>query len=172
MLEKGLHWPLKTLEFESRKKDLKEAFAFRNHKGATRHPDLLHKLISKDAKHGYGLLIPLGKIKMISSAVLVPMNRMQQKRINKTGMITEKDRFTHNQSYEWSEGKSVNIRVDKEALLPCKFGDPLDEGGLQIGLQKRPPECRNSNTNLHTTPRWKLSDIITKTHLQRITGAL
>eukprot|EP00957_Ditylum_brightwellii_P120748 9210446-Ditylum_brightwellii.AAC.1 len=46
---------------------------------------------------------------------------MQQNKINKIGMIVEKDRLTHNQSYEWSECKLVNSRVDKEALLPCKF---------------------------------------------------
>ena len=51
------------------------------------------------------------------------MNIMNQNTIDEHGRIVGKDRLTHDQSYEWSgSGTSVNSRVEKERLLPCRFG--------------------------------------------------
>ena len=50
------------------------------------------------------------------------MNIVMQNSIDEHGRVVEKDRLTHDQSYKWSSGSSVNSRVDKESLLPCRFG--------------------------------------------------
>ena len=96
--------------------------SFGNHKGATSNPKLLRKLVEKDVSHGFGLVLPLDKLHKIPGALLAPMNVMQQNTIDEHGRVIEKDRLTHDQSYKWSSGTSVNSRVNKDVLLPCKFG--------------------------------------------------
>ena len=39
---------------------------------------------------------------------------MAQNMINKFGQVVSKDRLTHDQSWKWGSGTSVNIRVRKE----------------------------------------------------------
>eukprot|EP00957_Ditylum_brightwellii_P175624 13371615-Ditylum_brightwellii.AAC.1 len=55
------------------------------HKGATNNPKLLKKLVKKDIRHGYGLVIPLNKLESLPSAILAPMNIMKQNKINEMG---------------------------------------------------------------------------------------
>ena len=50
------------------------------------------------------------------------MNIMRQNTIDEHGRTIEKDRLTHDQSYKWGSGTSVNSRFNKDLLLPCKFG--------------------------------------------------
>eukprot|EP00957_Ditylum_brightwellii_P140428 10699504-Ditylum_brightwellii.AAC.1 len=85
---------------------------------------------------------------------------MKQNTIDETGRIVEKDRLTHDQSCEWSGGKLVNSRVDKDALLPCickkmlpKETHPINKGGLQVSVSTRSSECGNSNSGLHAASR-------------------
>ena len=110
------------LDPDSRLSDLEDVIAFGNHKGATKNEDLLKKLVEKDVKYGYGLVLPLDKIKLIPGVLMAPMNIMNQNTINETGQIIGKDRLTHDQSYKWGSETSVNSRVRKEDLLPCRFG--------------------------------------------------
>ena len=53
---------------------------------------------------------------------MAPMNVMNQNTINENRKVIGKDRLTHNQSYKWGSGTSVNNRVKKNELLPCRFG--------------------------------------------------
>ena len=122
ILERGSDWPVTELSKEVRVKDLQSVLRFGNHKGATANPALLRELIKKDVKHGYALVLPLAKVHRIPGLSLAPMNIQKQNTINETGRIVDKDRLTHDQSYDWSVGSSVNSRVDKTQLLPCMFG--------------------------------------------------
>jgi hypothetical protein len=46
--------------------------------------------------------------------------------INERGEIIEKDRLTHDQSFEWEKtGSSVNSQTDTSQLQQCKFGKCL-----------------------------------------------
>ena len=78
---------------------MKEALSFGNHKGAVRNTILLSKLIEKDVVHGYVLVLPLSKIDLIPGVLLAPMNIMTQNTIDENRRIVEKDRLTHDQSY-------------------------------------------------------------------------
>ena len=62
------------------------------------------------------------KIDRISGVLLAPMNIMTQNKINEHGIIVEKYKLTHDQSYTWGSRTLVNSRVDKDNLLPCRFG--------------------------------------------------
>ena len=122
ILKNGSDWPLQDMDNETRASDLIEALEFQNHKGATENQDLLLNLCSKDVKFGYGLVLPLSKVTRIPGILMAPMNIMRQNTIDEQGRIVEKDRLTHDQSYVWRSGHSVNSRVEKDALLPCMFG--------------------------------------------------
>ena len=122
ILMNGSNWPLKELDNESRASDLSEALAFGNHKGATEKSKLLKQLMSKDVTHGYGLVLPLSKVTRIKGLLMALMNIQKQNTIDETGRIIKKDRLTHDQSYKWGSGMSVNSRVEKEKLLLCMFG--------------------------------------------------
>ena len=122
IMENGSTWPLEDLSVSNRRKGLEETLAFGNHKGAKSNPKLLKELVEKDVCFGYDLVLPLENLKDIPGALLAPMNIMKQDTIDEHGRIIEKDRLTHDQSYKWGSGTSVNSRVDKDSLLPCKFG--------------------------------------------------
>jgi len=126
LLEEGSDWPLDEVSTSDREADLDDALNFGNHKGAESQPVLLRELIVKDITHGYALPIPLSAIKQLPGAILAPMNIQRQDTINAEGQIIDKDRLTHDQSYEWPRGKSVNKRVDKTELLECRFGHCLN----------------------------------------------
>ncbi|KAL9183869.1 hypothetical protein ACHAXT_004725 [Thalassiosira profunda] len=122
ILLRGSHWPLEELDFESRAKDLDQALAFGNHKGATEQPALLRQLVEKDVVHGYALVLPLSKIKRLPGAIIAPMNIQKQNSIDECGRIIEKDGLTHDQSFKWDVGSSVNARTNKDELQPCRYG--------------------------------------------------
>ncbi len=49
------------------------------------------------------------------------MNIMAQNTINEFGWIIPKDWLTHDQSWKWSSGTSVNSRVQKDLLQACRY---------------------------------------------------
>jgi hypothetical protein len=122
ILENGSTWPLDPIDEEKRCSDVQEALEFGNHKGAKQNPDLLLKLVSKDVKHSYAVAFPLSKASSMKSILLAPMNIMHQNSIDESGKIVEKDRLTHDQSYKFNSGTSVNSRTKSEELLPCMYG--------------------------------------------------
>ncbi len=102
--------------------DLTNALQFGNHKGASQKPDLLKKLISDDICYGYGLVIPRGKISRLPNACVAPMNITKQFTLDARGEIVDKERLTHDQSFRWQSGLSVNRRVIRDGLQHCMYG--------------------------------------------------
>ena len=141
ILSLGAEFPLDELDESSRASDLQEALAFGNHKGASSNPALLKQLVEKDVSHGYALPLPLAKISRLpGGALMAPMNIMRQNTIDEQGRIVEKDRLTHDQSYKWGSGTSVNSRVDKSKLLPCMFGATIRRiANLAVALRRKFP---------------------------------
>eukprot|EP00957_Ditylum_brightwellii_P046184 3504193-Ditylum_brightwellii.AAC.1 len=170
MLDEGSKWPPAELDFEKRRKDLDKALDFRNHRGATKQPDLLRKLVEKDVTHGYSLVIPLSKLKTIPGAILASMNIMQQSTINETGKIVEKDRLTHDQSYKWSVGHSVNSRVDKDSLLPCMFGACIKRiVNWAVVVRKKYPKRRILSTQVDCKLAYQWDHLNAETAIQTCT---
>ncbi len=50
---------------------------------------------------------------------MVPMSIMAQNTIEELGQIVPKDRLTHDQSWKWSSGTSIDSQVKKELLQAC-----------------------------------------------------
>jgi hypothetical protein len=88
-------------------------------------PELLLKLIRDNVDQGFALPLPLNKIKQLPGILLALLNIQLQKTINEQGEIIPKNRMTHNQSWKWQLGTSVNSRVNEEQLMPCYFGRAL-----------------------------------------------
>ena len=118
-LLEGSKWLLVEISENEQQQDLVNALTFRNHKGALQKPVILKKLIAKDIKYRYSLPVPLSSVQLIPGLVMAPMNIMAQNTIDKFGQIIPKDRLTHNQSWKWSSGTSVNSRVQKELFKAC-----------------------------------------------------
>jgi len=122
ILTHGSKWPLQPLNEENRIKDVEEALNFGNHKGAIKQQELLEKLVTGDVIRGFAIPLPLSKISQIPGILFAPLNIQAQNTINERGEIIPKNRLTHDQSWKWQSGTSVNSRVNKDELMPCYFG--------------------------------------------------
>jgi len=118
-------WPLQPLDKENRIKDVEDALNFGNHKGVNKQQELLEKLVTDDVIRGFVIPLPLSKITQIPGNLLAPLNIQAQNTINERGEIIPKNRLTHDQSWKWQSGTSVNSRVIKDELMPCYFGRAL-----------------------------------------------
>ena len=143
ILENGSDWNLEDLDEEQRKADLLEALEFGNHKGASEQPELLKELLLKDVAYGYCFLVPKYKLTSIPGVCVAPMNVQDQFSINEYGEIVPKERLTHDQSYKWGSGTSVNSRTKEEDLLPCIFGHALRRFiNKVVAMRLKYPNCR------------------------------
>lgn len=143
ILECGSDWKLEELSEEERVSDLVEALEFGNHKGATMKPDLLKELVLKDVQYGYAFVLPLNKILSVPGVCMAPMNISPQHSIDEYGNIVPKDRLTHDRSYKWGSGTSVNSRVIEGSTLPCIFGQALRRFiNKVVAMRLAYPECR------------------------------
>ena len=122
ILTNGSKWPLDDLSEESCISELNDALTFGNHKGASLKSDILKKLISKDVKYGYSVPIPLTSVTKIPGLKMAPTNIMAQNTIDELGRVVPKDRLTHDQSWEWGSGTSVNGHVQQKLLQECRYG--------------------------------------------------
>jgi hypothetical protein len=111
-LKEGSKWPLVDLSEEERQKDLEDALAFGNHKGALQKPELLKKLIGKDVKYGYSLPISLASVRSIPGICMAPMNIMAQNTIERPPDTRPK--------LEVVVGDFGQLK--KELLQACRYG--------------------------------------------------
>jgi hypothetical protein len=122
MLEHGFRLPLKPLEESKGAKDVEDALAYGNHKSAMKHPEPLRKILGDEVHRGWQLVIPKDIIPRIPGAIVSPMGIIEQSTIDEFGRVTTKWRVTHDQSFAFSSGTSVNSRVQEEKLLDCLYG--------------------------------------------------
>ena len=131
--------------------------------------------MEKDILHGYALPLPRDKIGRIRGALLAPLNiHQRQNTIDEVGRIVPIDCLTHDQSYEFGSGTSVNRRTRKEDLPACLFGQTMKRISItglfqqdlniwqahnsvkdrhKIGLQKRASQLGDSNPDMHPARR-------------------
>jgi hypothetical protein len=84
-LTHGSKWPLVKISQEEQVNNSNNTLTYGNHKGALAKPKLLLKLISKDVKYGYSILILLDSVKLIPGLEMAPMNILAQNTIDKLG---------------------------------------------------------------------------------------
>ena len=121
ILSHGLEWPLDVLNKQQQLADNDAALGFGNHKGAQGNLPLLLTLVEKDVRFRYTVNFLLAKAHLLPGIVITPMNIMHQHTIDKMGMILEKSRMTHDQSFEFTPGTSFNSQACMYELLPCMY---------------------------------------------------
>ena len=170
LLTEGSTWPLSPIDEHDRLLDIDDALAFGNHKGANQQPELLRKLINDDVTRGFALPLPLYKIKKIPGVLIVPLNIQLQKTINERGEIILKKRMTHDQSWAWQSGTSVNSRVDKEQLMPCYFGQAMKRIiNWAVAARKKYPNIRILATKLDKKAAFRRCHLNASTAIQTCT---
>ena len=125
ILEHGAAYPLRNIDDDSRLQDIHDAIARGNHKSAILNSDLLKSMMSTEVKCGYALPIPIDIIHRIPHAAIAPLGLVFQDTIDEFGVVKEKARATHDQSFAFSSGLSVNDRVIQDQLIPCQYGHCL-----------------------------------------------
>ena len=71
-------------------------------------PELLESQAQADVAAGFQLPIPMKIIQKVIGAILQPCGIVNQFAINELGERIEKRHLTHDQTFDYSEGNSVN----------------------------------------------------------------
>ena len=127
MLTVGADYPLEPMSEEDRLQDIADAMERGNHKSAKQKQQVLESKLFDEVQHGWELPLPLDKAPRLPGSLLAPLGIADQETINEQGEVTPSDRVTHDQSFPFSSGTSVNIRVIAEELTPCMCGHMLSQ---------------------------------------------
>ena len=127
ILLNGVQCDFDPLSEEDRKKDLQLAIERGNHKSASSNPNLLHELVQDDISHGFQIPLPLEAATRVAGGVLAPCGIASQFSINEFGERIEKDRLTHDLSFDYAEGKSLNKRLVRDNLPDLRYGPCLSQ---------------------------------------------
>jgi hypothetical protein len=122
MLQHGFELPLQELDDLKRVQDVYDALAYGNHKSAHKHSEPLIQILEEEVARGWQLVLPASIIPKIPGSIISPMGVVEQNTIDEQGRITTKWRVTHDQSFKFSLGTSVNSRVRTEELMDCLYG--------------------------------------------------
>ena len=112
---------------EQRASDVEAAISRGNHKSAQDREDLLNSLVHDDIVAGFQLPIPIDSTKLIVNGMLAPCGIVDQFSINELGERIEKNRLTHDQSFDFSEGNSPNSRLIRDDLPELRYGACLSQ---------------------------------------------
>ena len=130
-------------------------------------------MMNSDVIHGYSLVLPRSKILDLEGALIAPMNIADQHSINERGEIIAKKRLTHNQSYKFSSGTSVNSRVIKEDLQDCMYGSCLFRVIHEIlNMRSRYPDKRVLLQKVDWKAAYRRSHLNWQTAIQTITQSV
>jgi hypothetical protein len=83
------------------------------------------KILSTEVEKAWQLPLPIQHLDKIPGAVVSPLGLAEQAGIDENGHIIPKWRVTHDQSFAFSSGQSVNDRVIESELTPCQYGFAL-----------------------------------------------
>jgi hypothetical protein len=125
MLTEGFTMPLDKLPETERVQDTYEAIRYGNHKSTQRNPSVVLEMLRDEVERGWQLVLPCASIPMIPGTIVSPLGLVNQNTINERGETTTKWRLTHDQSFKFQSGTSVNSRVQKERLAKCMYGMAL-----------------------------------------------
>jgi hypothetical protein len=82
-------------------------------------------MLDDEVRYGWQLVLPAESVHVIPGTIVSPLGLVKQNTINEHGETTTKWRLTHDQSFKFQSGTSVNSRVRKEKLANCMYGSAL-----------------------------------------------
>jgi hypothetical protein len=118
----GAEMPLQQLAEDQRRADLSAAIAYGNHKSAKSNGEIALATLQDEVTRGWQLPLPVPSLDSIPGVVVSPVGMTDQRTIDENGRIVQKWRLTHDQSFSFDSGFSVNARVIEEKLDPCLYG--------------------------------------------------
>jgi hypothetical protein len=116
---------LEKLDDNERLKDVQEALTYGNHKSTQLNPAVVREMLNDEVVRGWQLVLPCDSIVRIPETIVSPLGLVCQNTINEVGETIKKWRITHDQTFRFQSGTSVNSRVQKEKLTDCMFGSAL-----------------------------------------------
>jgi hypothetical protein len=125
ILTTGAHSPLTELSEDDRQADLKTAIEYGNHKGAINEGERVIKELESEINQGWQLPISIHSLDKVHEAIVAPVGMVKQVSIEADGTRGEKYRMTHDQSFPFTSGQSVNSRMKWEEIQDCVFGFAL-----------------------------------------------
>ena len=125
MLTLGAHFPLDPLTEETRLHDLKLAKSYGNHKSAKSCATSIMTTLAEEISRGWQLPIPLSAVDQIPGAVLGPIGAAHQHTLDNNGNPHTKERMTHDQTFSFTPGSSVNARTQQKNLPHLQYGHCL-----------------------------------------------
>ena len=98
-----------------------------HHKSAeiTEHKRILIDAYEQEVTRGWQIPVTVESLSKLKGAMMIPLGVAKQLAVNDKGEYVDKYRVTHDCSYEYSFGASLNSSVDFEALPDCKYGKAL-----------------------------------------------
>jgi hypothetical protein len=117
--------PLRSLPDLARVEDVYEALRYGNHQLTHTNPDVILEMLNEEVRYGWQLVLPASSIPKITGTVVSPLGLVKQTSINEHGESVVKWRLTHDQSFRFKSGTSVNSRVETDKLANCLYGNAL-----------------------------------------------
>jgi hypothetical protein len=118
----GAEMPLHPIHEDARRMDLLAAISYGNHKSARDNGKIALATLEDEVIRGWQLPIPIHSLTDIPDVVVSPVGMTDQRTINEHGEIVPKWRLTHDQSFRFDSGHSVNSRIIDDRLAPCLYG--------------------------------------------------
>lgn len=118
----GGHYPVDHLSTSEQLQDLQDAIAYGNHKSARVTKTWMMSALTKEVQKAWQLPLPVPDLYKIPWAAVAPMGNATQTTIDEEGNRIPKHRLTHDQSFPFSSGTSVNSRVRDQDLPPTQYG--------------------------------------------------
>jgi hypothetical protein len=121
ILEEGSKWPLAPIPSSVKKTKNVELIIRGNHKSANKYRAELKETLEKEVSQGWMIPLPLEYISYLRNGELAPVGMdNKQCSVLPDGSMIPKLRLTHDQSFNTSQGKSVNDRVLTVRILGGK----------------------------------------------------
>lgn len=98
-----------------------------NHKSARTdlHSKILREAYEKEVSHGWQIPTTVECSKKLRNVLIIPLVVACQMAVNAEGNYVDKYRVTHNCSFNYSFGFSLNSAVDMESIPDCRYGKAL-----------------------------------------------
>ena len=167
----GAAYPVDPISDDDRLADLVAAIEYGNHKSARTQGEMLLGILDKEVSKGWQLPLPVDKLLDIPRCVVGPLGVAHQETIDAFGQRIPKDRVTHDQSFVFASGRSVNNRVRTEELTQCRYGFALRRFiHLIVALRARYPDIaillskfdfKSAYRRVHSTPDTVLQSVVT-----------
>ena len=98
-----------------------------NHKSATipNHSKIVKETYSAETTKGWQVPVPLETLRKMKDVMVIPLGLQIQMAVNEKSEYAEKACVTHDCSYEYTSGFSLNSSIDDDKIPECRFGIAL-----------------------------------------------